>query len=212
LLPPFAARACPGVLLALASASAPRLCRGTIHRARRTCLATCTQSAPLQRARLCRVPSFRAECPAPLVLRKSPGHAVEESLLDVTPGNIANRREIPRLRHAPANTAGKATPRVTPLGMTLLGYLPATRRAFLVPPPSWRRICLSLAVKEKTPARCRRYKNASSPPSVKDTRTTTLASSFQPLASSQPLLSKGNHHNATNAKRTIRRTPARKGA
>jgi hypothetical protein len=29
--------------------------------------------------------SFRAECPAPSHLREAPGHAVEESLFDVTP-------------------------------------------------------------------------------------------------------------------------------
>ncbi len=29
-------------------------------------------------------PSFRAKCPALLVLREAPGHAVEESLFDVT--------------------------------------------------------------------------------------------------------------------------------
>jgi hypothetical protein len=31
--------------------------------------------------------SFRAECPAPLPLREAPGHAAEESLLNVDPGN-----------------------------------------------------------------------------------------------------------------------------
>jgi hypothetical protein len=30
------------------------------------------------------VPSFRAECPVFLVLREAPGHAVEESLFDVS--------------------------------------------------------------------------------------------------------------------------------
>jgi hypothetical protein len=36
-------------------------------------------------------PSFRAECPALLLLREAPGHAVEESLFDVTPPSLANR-------------------------------------------------------------------------------------------------------------------------
>jgi hypothetical protein len=38
-----------------------------------------------------RQPSFRAECPAPLVLREAPGHAAEESLFDLTQGNADPR-------------------------------------------------------------------------------------------------------------------------
>ncbi len=50
--------------------------RGTIHRARRPCSATCSRLAAFA------APSFRAECPASLTLREAPGHAAEESLFD----------------------------------------------------------------------------------------------------------------------------------
>ena len=35
--------------------------------------------------------SFRAECPVLLSLREAPGHAVEESLFDVTTGNTPTK-------------------------------------------------------------------------------------------------------------------------
>ncbi len=41
-------------------------------------------------------PSFRAECPALLVLREAPGHAVEESLFDVCLATAINRARMPR--------------------------------------------------------------------------------------------------------------------
>jgi hypothetical protein len=43
------------------------------------------------RDRLVVEPSFRAECPAFLLSREAPGHAVEESLFDVSQ-TVANRR------------------------------------------------------------------------------------------------------------------------
>src|SRR6185437_5127967 len=40
--------------------------------------------------------SFRAECPALLLLREAPGHEVEESLFDVSCGNTSIPKGIPR--------------------------------------------------------------------------------------------------------------------
>jgi hypothetical protein len=95
-----------------------------------------------------------------------PGRFVEESLLDVTPGNIVNRREVLRFRRATANTAGNAKPRVTPLRMTRRAKPSAAH--FL-----YRRhlggVFPRANQNANSPARCRRYRNASSAPSVKDT-------------------------------------------
>ena len=63
----------------------------------------------------------------------TPAHAVEEPLLDVRLAIAINRREVLRLRPAPAKVAGNATPRVTPLRMTWFLRAPSLRRLGVVP-------------------------------------------------------------------------------
>jgi hypothetical protein len=67
------------------------------------------RTAPSDSADRADTVSFRAECPAPLPLREAPGHAVEESLLDVGFKDALTPREIPRFsRNDKSGSRGKA--------------------------------------------------------------------------------------------------------
>ena len=64
--------------------------------------------------------SFRAECPAILLLREAPGHAVEESLFDVTrnanPANGVAYRDV-RMRNLGAMKRSRWIARREQVGM-----------------------------------------------------------------------------------------------